>query len=284
METPKFYVTLEKIPSRPDGTRASMENAQPRPAFDGMTKAEWGEICMRIRANIERVDALIALSGTVSKRVTTIDLTGKGKKISFERIPPTPPPIADVSDILRSAVVLLHALMEDGIRSCLSRCYPITEESFRNIPILGIGRPGNKVDFAELFPHRDKTVAEVFRESVREHVHRRSFSDYGQVRYALEECGVHSTHLKQLDEKVGAKISALIARRHKIVHNADFRGEPTEDTVAQITPIDPSDVISWRYAVEAVCGHLIASVPHEGYMARTDSKLWKGDKRAIPGL
>ncbi|MCH5378113.1 MAG: hypothetical protein JJ992_29510, partial [Planctomycetes bacterium] len=67
----------------------------------------------------------------------------------------------DASDVLRSAVVLLHATLEDLLRTVASAHLPRADNEFiRKMPLAGKPRSG-KYTIGDLVQHRGKTIDDV---------------------------------------------------------------------------------------------------------------------------
>jgi len=149
-------------------------------------------------------------------------------------------------DILRAAVVFLHATLEEFLRTVASFLLPqASEETLNTIPLLGsrdLLRP-EKFFLGRLIHHRGRTVDEVIEGSVREHLLRVSFNDPGDVKRLLHSCGIAT----ELIDGVLPAIGEMMARRHQIVHQADI--PPWSVAPA---PIDRADVAKWQKAVEDV--------------------------------
>lgn len=157
------------------------------------------EITALLDENLERVENLISLYGDPSP--------GRRK-------------VKD-TDVLRAALVLLHASMEDYLRSLLSwKVGTFGEETLNKYGFPnGTKRPPTKITLGELSVHRGKTVNDLIEEAVKGHLEEfQSFNDLGEVKKALEQCGVdHDT----VDTKNFGDLPAMISRRHNIVHKAD---------------------------------------------------------------
>jgi hypothetical protein len=127
----------------------------------------------------------------------------------------------DVSDeVLRSVIVLNHAYLEDFLRTVALVFLPVAKGSaLDSVPLAGTEGRAEKFFLGTLTKHRGKTVEELIRESVAEHMERRTFNDVTEIMRFLEGLGLdmprkaHSETLPDLD--------AMIRRRHMIVHNAD---------------------------------------------------------------
>jgi len=175
----------------------------------------------RFGENLARVVSLIDLHKFLTK--LTQDLSG-----------------SDASDVLRSAVVLLHASLEDLLRSIASAHLPRTDNEFiQKIPLAGTPKSG-KYTIGDLVQHRGKSIDQLLDESIDQWLETHSFSHSGHVRNMLKELGMPGDYFKQTYEK----LDQMIARRHLIVHRADRN---TDGSIATITP---DDVAAWIENVE----------------------------------
>lgn len=148
-----------------------------------------------------------------------------------------------LSDLLRSAVVLIHATLEDMLRSIASVLLPYSDEATLNvIPLVGTSGSGRAEKFflGKLAAHREKSVLALIKESVDEHLLHATYNDTSQI----------ATLLKSLDvalDKVQdgfPVLDALIKRRHQIVHRAD-RSQPTQDPQEKVQQISAETVEEW---------------------------------------
>jgi hypothetical protein len=150
-------------------------------------------------------------------------------------------------DLLRAAVVFLHAALEDYLRSValvyLPRAAP---HSLDQVPLAGLSKNNRPEKFllGELVRFRDCTVKEVVAASISEHLDRRSFAGIDDIAGLLEAMGMDITSVRssfpQLDD--------LIKRRHQIVHQAD-RATSTGRGKHWAAPINPDLVEQWKDAV-----------------------------------
>lgn len=123
------------------------------------------------------------------------------------------------TDILRAAVVFLHATVEEFLRGILEWRLPDQgETTLNNVPFVGLGsdRP-EKFLLGRLAAHRQKTVDEVIRESVTASLTRSNFNNVAEIVSALSSVGLDKTSC----EPHFAELTALMERRHQIVHRAD---------------------------------------------------------------
>lgn len=152
-----------------------------------------------LNANLARVENLISLYGPARRGRRTVQET----------------------DVLRAALVLLHASMEDFLRSLLVWRAPNgAREKIDRYPLVGSdSKDPKKFLLGALIEHRGKTVDDLIRASVQEHLEQfSSFNHLGDVKDALKECGIQDA---TVEANNFGQLTAMIARRHKIVHKAD---------------------------------------------------------------
>jgi len=156
------------------------------------------------------------------------------------------------ADILRSVVVLQHAYLEEFIRTVVVALLPLADsESLSGTPLADMEKPSDKFSLGHLAKHRGKTVNEVLAESVREEMGRATFSKVGQFEAVLKRlrCKIedHSEWFPALGE--------MMARRHDIVHRADWVKSPDSDSY-KLQPIDVPQVERWLDAAQKFMGSM----------------------------
>ncbi|PJZ82991.1 hypothetical protein CH364_18535 [Leptospira harrisiae] len=160
------------------------------------------EIIFRFERNLERSEELI--------KVYIQSVSGKGRKSVKQ------------TDVLRAAVVFLHASLEDLLRSVLKYTYPInaSKDFINEIPLTGIQKGGRPEKFflGALLDFRGKLVDDVVKQSITEYLEVISFNDTTEIVSRLEKAKI-----KYLDDTLNLlpKIDSMIKRRHAIVHQAD---------------------------------------------------------------
>lgn len=125
------------------------------------------------------------------------------------------------SDILRASLVLLHASMEDFLRSLMIwKIETFDEETLTKYGFpSGHKRGKEKITLGELSAYKGKTVDALIEEAVSAQLtDYSSFNDLGEVRRALVTCGVSAA---AIDGHDFGKLHEMISRRHNIVHKAD---------------------------------------------------------------
>lgn len=147
------------------------------------------------------------------------------------------------ADILRAAVVLIHAHLEDSLRTLAEELLPRGDEvCLRDIPLAGFGSFGRGERFVlgQLARHRGKTVDQLLRESVAEHLSRSNYNNTTEIASLLSTLGFNlEEHNKQFDA-----IERMIQRRHQIVHRADREKDP-DTGLYVVRQIDLQQVHDW---------------------------------------
>lgn len=205
-----------------------------------MERAAKHSIGLTFEANIDRVAELVAAHDELG----TTD---------------APRPIQE--DLLRSAVVLLHASLEDLLRSTSEHLLPrqgptvLDEVGFP----AGPDRTKSKFTLGELHPFKGRTVDEVIQAAVSARLQRASFNNVSEVAGTLERMGL-SRSLLDPDQ---TRVEAMIKRRHLIVHRADRDRASDGAGVPLTSPIAKSTVDRWRSAVLDVGHRVILALPND---------------------
>jgi RiboL-PSP-HEPN len=122
------------------------------------------------------------------------------------------------ADLLRAAVVFLHATLEDLLRSIARWKVPYSAaDVLSGIPLVSLPRGKTMFSLGELSAHRAKSVQDVIRESVGEHLERTSYNDTDDITRLLGHIGIDVTMVNGRF----SDLQALMTRRHHIVHQAD---------------------------------------------------------------
>jgi hypothetical protein len=156
------------------------------------------EIQLRFQSNLQRVRNVVGVYTSGSNK-------RKGRRAVQE------------SDILRAAVVLLHATLEDLLRSLADWKLPTAPpEALSDIPL--VGTKGKKtLGLQELAGFRGRPVDEVIALSVSEYLERSSYNHPGDVRAVLNSVGL----MESIVDGFAKDLAAMMARRHWIAHRAD---------------------------------------------------------------
>lgn len=183
-------------------------------------------------------------------------------------------------DILRAAVVLMHAYLEDFLRTIARSLLPAGDENcLAGIPLAGLsGRP-DKFHLGKLVHHKGKSVDEVLRESVSEHLDRSNFNSTQELALLLEKLGFDvAEHSQEFP-----LINHMIQRRHYIVHRAD-RVKATDSDNYVLQPILGIDVRLYLESTTSFMSGLMRPVllklnPLEELTKRLNIDLPEGTKK-----
>lgn len=195
------------------------------------------EIETGFRLNLQRVRKLVQVYR---------DLAGPG---------PGRRPV-ETTDVLRCAVVFLHATLEDLLRGLLVRRWSDASDpsAFDDIPIaVGADTRNTKVTLADLASLRGKTVAEVVQASVEAHLGRSTFNHVGEVKTALIRSGIDAGAVGPY----ATEIATMMSRRHQIVHRADRQDLPRPGNHFAAS-LGVLTVEGWIAAVEGLCRAIVA--------------------------
>jgi hypothetical protein len=121
-------------------------------------------------------------------------------------------------DLLRAAVVLLHASLEELLRRIAKYRIPRgDEEALKEIPLLHKRDRATKFPLGSLVPFRGDSVDDVLRWSVHAYYERQTFNNIPDIKEVLSRSRVDDAAVRNLYPE----IAKFITRRHSIVHRAD---------------------------------------------------------------
>ena len=180
----------------------------------------------------ERVDRLLHVADQISKSGVRDILEGPSEEDASQ-------------DILRAAVVLIHAQLEEFLRTMARVFLPEAAEACLNeIPLAGLGGRKEKFLLGKLVQHKGKLVDDLLKESVSEYLERSNYNSIEEISNLLQALGFNVTdHKGQF-----AAIQQMIERRHQIVHRAD-RFE-SANSLAALQPIKSDDVSNWLHEIQ----------------------------------
>lgn len=122
------------------------------------------------------------------------------------------------SDILRSAVVLLHASLEEFLRGIVRVRLPAASgEALNRVPLKGTGPRADRYALGALVPFRSDNVGALIEASVSEYLDRSNWNNPGDIKQSLSELEIDVSTLDVNWDSLGR----LMRRRHQIVHQAD---------------------------------------------------------------
>ena len=208
----------------------------------------------RITTNLTRVPNLIELANAQRPQITR-------------------------EDILRAAVVFLHATLEDFLRY-IGMNYLLTagEAALDKIGLVGSSDVlrAEKFFLGKLAKHRGKTVDQVIKESVAGYLDRTSFGDPVDISRLLEACGIRLEHVREFYLEIGD----LMTRRHQIVHRADLVDTSVEGP-RNTASIDAATVTSWNDAVKSFISVVIAEKIGEEFVPRIVKSKREASRKAL---
>lgn len=194
------------------------------------------EITDRFALNIARVKNLVAIyKGQLAG-------TGKGRR-SHQK-----------TDVLRAATVLLHASIEDVLRSLAYWKLPAAAVTVLDqIPFAG--GTATKITLGTLSAQRGQSVDAVIKASVDAYLERSNYNNSIEVCSLLQSVGLNTaaiqTYLPKLEE--------AMKRRHQIVHRADANPNGGQGN-HQVASLSPAKVNEWISNTEQFVHSVLAQV------------------------
>lgn len=153
------------------------------------------------------------------------------------------------SDILRAAVVLLHAALEELVRSTVRVLLPRSPRPFEKMVFAWFGsekRGPDKISLQQLADFRGKTVEEILDRAFEYHLDHSSYNYPAEVIGALRELRVTLPPEEEL-RPILRELSPMMARRHRIAHCAD-----AERGGQGLQQLEAQEVMTWLEAVRAL--------------------------------
>lgn len=151
------------------------------------------------------------------------------------------------TDVLRAAVVMLHAAMEDLLRSIEYWKLPgAGSDVLAKIP-LASKAPATKFNLGDLVAHRGQSVYEVISNSVDTHLERSNYNNPDELAAFCGNVGIDVTRVNSHFPK----IEPMMKRRHQIVHRADRDDQAAGRGRHRVTSIGVATVNGWISEVEA---------------------------------
>jgi hypothetical protein len=192
-----------------------------------------------LKQNLARVESL------VQTYESHPDAKGRGRKS------------AELLDILRAAVVLLHASLEDMLRGVAAWKLPAADKAVLDeIPLAGVGANPRKVLLGDLSQHRTKRIDEVIAESIDGYLQRSNYNNPGEVAELLQN--VHVDTAKVNGRFTG--LGTMMERRHQIVHRADRQQKVKGSGDHTVRAINKYQVRAWLEDVRVFATDLFAQL------------------------
>lgn len=196
------------------------------------------DIKRQIQENLNRVTSLVKVYEDVAGQ-------GRGRRG------------ASKVDVLRAAVVLLHASLEEFLRSIerLSLKKSATKDVLNDIGFSGSRRKNEKIPLGYLLDHKGKTVDEFIDKSVEAHLDSSNYNNICDIANLLDAIGFDK---KKVNSHFG-KIEEMISRRHLIVHQAD-RDDTGGHGKHRVRSIGTNKVNEWVKAVKDFCNTILSNI------------------------
>ena len=203
---------------------------------------QWStNLCERFHDHLARAESLVEQFATVYEA-----RRGRGAPTTSEM------------DVLRAAVVLLHAALEDLARSCQE--YLLPEFGGTDVlnavpfPLLG-DQTAEKIGLGTLQDEYGRsTVGELVAAAVRRRCDRSSYNNVKQLARAFREVRVEVEFAG-----TGSDLAALMSRRHQIAHRGD-RPPIREPGARRVQPLARGQVEIWIAAVRVAGTDILAAV------------------------
>lgn len=162
-------------------------------------------------------------------------------------------PSVQRTDLLRSAVLFLHAALEDLLRGVAEERLPSAGgEVLERIPLVAPGsdRPSLKFSLRELAAFRGETVSSVIREAVNAHLRHANYNNTAEIANLLNQIGFAKEGVKVLLRRRsptelgsvgdhGRVVGTAASRRGRGRPRPSPRGERPRASAAWIFAVDP---------------------------------------------
>jgi hypothetical protein len=160
------------------------------------------------------------------------------------------------TDVLRAATVLLHASLEDVLRSLAYWKLPAAAPAeLDKVPL--VGDKSLKFTLGALAAHRGKTIDDVIKESTDASLERSNYNNPGEVTNLLHAIGLNTVPLAPYM----ATLNLAMQRRHQIVHRADANPNPQPGRGNhRVASISPANLDDWMGNTEQFVQAVLAQV------------------------
>jgi hypothetical protein len=200
----------------------------------------------RLAQNLTRASNLVQIYNYVGGK-------GKGRKSVHK------------ADLLRAAVVFIHASLEDFLRSLSAIYLPQADSKvLDDVPLKGITDAGRPVKFllGSLAVHRGKSVDQLIGESVRDYLERSNYNNTTEIAGLLLNIGISVTEVNE----TFPQLEKMMSRRHQIVHRAD-RTETKGKGKQYAKSIRAAEVEKWIDATRVFMSRVLYQI----YLKETNS-------------
>lgn len=200
------------------------------------------QVASNFRANLERVTSLVDASDTLGT-------PGRGA------------PSIQQTDVLRTAVVLLHASFEDLLRSSSEHLLP--QAGPEVLDWVGFPDPNDpnktrdRLTMGQLAAYRGRPFDDLVRTAVQRKLKRSNYNSVHELAISLERIGLS----RDLLEPYQSALQTMMKRRHLIVHRADKDPTRVPGRGARRTAhLSESTVERWIDAVSTVGDNIVEAL------------------------
>jgi hypothetical protein len=144
--------------------------------------------------------------------------------ILYDRVTGPSPgrPSVQESELLRVAVVYLHAALEDLLRGLAEWRLPAASaDVLSQIPFAGGDGRRTTLTLGDLVAYRGRPVENVLTRSVIAYLARSSYNNPDDIARLLGQIGLSQEARKRLMAAQAAPLSTMMSRRHQIAHRLD---------------------------------------------------------------
>lgn len=164
------------------------------------------------------------------------------------------------TDLLRAAVVFLHATLEDLLRGLAQLYLPNSNsDALDAIPLVSLAKRHTRPDkfaLGALSSHKGKSVDQLIQESIDEYLSRVSFNDTNDIAAHLASISIPVTDVLRA---LFPELQELIARRHRIVHRSDLT-ESRGPGKQRAAPLSIKQVLRWLRASRSFSAEITALI------------------------
>ena len=161
-------------------------------------------------------------------------------------------------DILRAAVVFLHATLEDILRGTFKLLIgskgPLL---WKKIPLYGYTDRNQPKGFTfeNLESFKELKVQELFDKSVDEYLNYNNYNKIQDICTMFQDLDINNGQFKE----IFPLLEKMIERRHNIVHRADRQGT-LEELNFNLTPISYTELLTWINNLDKFGEKLLGSI------------------------
>lgn len=169
------------------------------------------------------------------------------------------------TDILRAAVVFMHAALEELIRSLIvAACASAPKAEIDKVPLFSPkrSRQAEKFLLGALIEYKHLTIEDLIQKSIEQHFRNQTFNNRADLMRAMEIIGAN----KKLADKMLPTLDSMLDRRHQIVHRVD-RPKIEDDQWIRATSLSPRHVEKWAKTVREFGVFLVTSAGVNKHLA-----------------